>query len=345
MKTRQWRMKHQTPVLGVDDFEMIEVELPPPGHGQLLAKALMFSLDPYLARSMQTWVGETPAWSDGIIHGRTLAEVVESDADGFEVGDLVAALGRWQEFELFDARRVQRIGSDVSPPSLSLSVLSGSGLTAWVGLKVANLAAGETMFISAATGIVGGVAGQLARQRGARVVGMAGGQAKCRHAVEVLGFDACVDHRAPDIESHVMAAAPDGIDVLFENVGAPSMDAALPALAFRGRVVLCGLAAHYNSTSPATFKNFDMLLFKQISVTPLAITDHVGSLGQARRELQAAIADGSLQYDETIIDGFDNAPVAYLDMLAGVGLGKRLLRTTCSEDPASRKIEDPFHRQ
>ena len=326
MKTRQWRMKHQTAVLEVDDYEMIDIELPSPNEGQLLAKVLMFSLDPYLARSMQTWVGETPAWGGGTIYGRILAEVTESRAAGFQPGDLVAGLGGWQEFELLEARRMQRVDDDRTSPTLSLSVLSGSGLTGWVGLNVANLAAGETIFISAATGMVGSVVGQLARQRGARVIGLAGGVAKCRYAVENLGFDACVDHRAADLEDRIRAAAPDGIDVLFENVGAPSLDAALPSMVLRGRVILCGLAAHYNSGNPATFRNFDMLLFKQITITPLAISDHVGSLGQARRELREAIAAGSLKYDETIVDGFENAPQAYLDMLSGVGLGKRLLR-------------------
>jgi NADPH-dependent curcumin reductase CurA len=308
-----------------DDFEVAEVELPALAEGQLLARVLMYALDPYLSRSMQTWVGETPGWSDGIIHGRVLAEVVQSEASGFEKGDLVAGLGRWQEFDVLDSRGLQRVDEDLDPPSLMLSVLSGSGLTAWIGLKVAELNPDETILISAATGTVGSIVGQLARQRGARVIGLAGGEVKCRHAVEVLGFDECVDHRADDLEGQVIMAAQDGIDVLFENVGAPSMDAALPAMVLRGRIILCGLAAHYNSPNPATFHNFDTLLFKQISITPLAIGDHVRLLGQARRELLDGITTGTLKFDETIVDGFNNAPSAYLDMLSGVGLGKRLL--------------------
>jgi NADPH-dependent curcumin reductase CurA len=319
-------MTRRTAVLTPDDFEIAEVVLPTPGDGQILAQVQMFSLDPYLSRSMQTWVGETPAWGDGTIHGRVLAEVIASDVAGFAVGDLIAGLGRWQEYEIFDARRIQRIGDDVDPPSLALSVLSGSGLTAWIGLQVADLQPGQTLFISAATGTVGSVAGQLARHRGIRVIGLAGGEVKCRHALEKLGFDACVDHRGGDVEDQIHAAAPDGIDVLFENVGAPSMDPALPSMVMRGRVILCGLAAHYNSTEPAMFRNFDALLFRQLTITPLAITDHVGALGQARRELHDAIISGVLTYDETIVEGFEGAPTAYLDMLSGVGLGKRLLR-------------------
>lgn len=326
MKTRQWRMKHRTAVLVPEDYELAEIELEEPGDGQILAKVLLFSLDPYLSRSMQTWVGETPGWGDGTIHGRVLAEVIQSGVEDYKTGDLIAGLGRWQELEVFDARRVQRIGDDVQPPSLALSVLSNSGLTAWAGLKLANVKPGETLFVSAATGTVGSIVGQLARQRGARVVGLAGGEFKCRHAVEVLGFNACIDHRGSDVATKISAAAPDGIDVLFENVGAPSMDAALPSMVFGGRIILCGLAAHYNSEQPAKFENFAALLFKQLSITPLSINNYVAERSQARRELRENIDSGALVYDETVTTGFESAPQAYLDMLSGVGLGKRLLR-------------------
>jgi NADPH-dependent curcumin reductase CurA len=326
MNSRQWRMRHRTEVLTPGDYMITETELPAPQSGQVLARVLMMALDPYLARSMQSWIGETPAWADGTIHGRVLAEVVYSEAEGLRVGDLVAGVGRWQDFEVFEARRLERIDADVTPPSLALGVLSGSGLTAWVGVHLVDPQAGQTMFISAATGTVGSVAGQLARQRGCRVVGLAGGYDKCRHAVDVLGFDACVDHTSSELNDQVADAAPDGIDVVFENVGAPSIDAALPAMVMRSRILLCGLAAHYNSAEPATLRNIIMLLFKQISIAPLAINDHRDLLGQARRELRDGLVTGSITYDESIVDGFEHAPTAYLDMLAGSGLGKRLLR-------------------
>jgi hypothetical protein len=320
-------MRHQTHILTPDDFEISDTTLPEPQVGQVLARVLMFSLDPYLARSMQTWIGETPDWRDGIIRGRLLSEVVHSEAAGIAVGDLIVGLGRWQEFEVFDAERVERVDDDANPASLSLGVMSASGLTAWVGLHLAAVKLGETVLISAATGTVGSVAGQLARQRGCRVIGLAGGQAKCEHAVKSLGFHACVDHRAPDLEKQIATVADHyGIDVVFENVGAPSMDAALPSMVTHGRILLCGLAAHYNSASPATLQNFILLLYKQISITPFSITEQRALWTEARTELAKSIADGSIKYDETIVDGFENAPVAYLDMLLGIGLGKRLLR-------------------
>ncbi|MQY24334.1 MDR family NADP-dependent oxidoreductase [Nocardia macrotermitis] len=327
MNTRQWRMKHRSEVLTPDDFDIAELTLPPLGDGEVLAKVSMFALDPYLSRAMQSWNGETPGWADGTIHGRLLAEVVESKADGLRAGDLIAGLGRWQEFEIFTARSVERV-TDLEQPSFALGVLSGSGLAAWAGLHVAALEPGQTLVVSAAAGTVGSVAGQLARARGIQVIGLAGGNAKCRHVVDVLGFDACIDHRAGNLEQQVKAAAPQGVDVLFENVGAPSMDAVLPAMRLRSRVILCGLAAHYNSPDPVTLQHFDALLFQQISVTPLTLRDHVAQFGRARRELLDAIRTTTVTPQETVVDGFDIAPHAYLDMLAGAGVGKRLLRIT-----------------
>ena len=158
------------------------------------------------------------------------------------------------------------------------------------------------------------------------MIGMVGGEQKRRHAVNVLGFDACVDHTAADVEQQLAAAAGDGIDVVFENVGTPSIDAALPSMKYHGRIMLCGLAAHYNSDTVATLRNITMLLHKQISMTPFAVPEHRDLLPRARRELSEYIKTGAVKYDETITDGLENAPTAYLDMLAGVGLGKRLLR-------------------
>jgi NADPH-dependent curcumin reductase CurA len=319
-------MRQRTDVLTTSDYVMSETDVPAAQPGQILARVLMMALDPYLARSMQTWIGETPAWADGTIHGRVLAEVVHSEAEGLQVGDLVAGLGRWQDYELFEARRVERIDPEINPPSLSLGVLSGAGLTAWIGIHLVDPQPGQTIFISAATGTVGSVAGQLSRKRGCRVIGLAGGHDKCRHAVDVLGFDACVDHTSQELSGHVAAAAPDGIDVVFENVGTPSIDAALPSMAMRGRILLCGLAAHYNSVEPATLRNIIQLLYKQVSILPLAINDHRELLSRARRELREGLVTGSITHQETVVDGFDQAPTAYLDMLAGAGLGKRLLR-------------------
>lgn len=321
-------MRCRTAVLTADDFVLSEVDLPAPAGGQLLARVRMASLDPYLAKSMQTWIGETPGWADGTVHGRILAEVVASQSEGIHRGDLITGVGRWQDYEVFDARNVRSVDPSITPPSLALGALSASGWTAWIGLHLSEVCSGQTVFISAATGTVGGTAGQLARRRGCRTVGLVGGEAKRRHAIDVLGFHACVDHTAPDLEGQVASVAGTGIDLVFENVGAPSIDAALPSMLRHGRILLCGLAAHYNSTQPATLRNMMMLLYKQIGVQPFAVSEHRQLLGQARRELHDGIITGAIKYDETITDGLENAPTAYLDMLAGKGLGKRLLRVS-----------------
>jgi NADPH-dependent curcumin reductase CurA len=326
MKTRQWRMRRRTNVITLEDFELVEIGEAQPRAGQVMVRTLMLALDPYLAQSMKTWLGETPHWADGTIHGRILAEVVETRNDNFDVGDLISGLGAWQEHQVCEAGSIRRVEEHITPPSLVLGALGASGWSAWVGLRLADLEPGETMLVSAATGTVGSIAGQLASQRGCRVIGLVGGERKRRHALDVLGFDACVDHTAPDLQQQIAEVAGNGIDAVFENVGTPSMDAALPSMTQHGRIILCGLAAHYNSTEPATMRNLAMLLYKQIAIMPFAIAENRHLLSEARRDLQEGILSGAIKYDETITEGFLEAPQAYLGMLTGAGLGKRLHR-------------------
>jgi NADPH-dependent curcumin reductase CurA len=175
---------------------------------------------------------------------------------------------------------------------------------------------------------VGSVAGQLARLYGCRAVGTAGGEDKCRHAVERLGFDACVDHHGPDFEARLAAALPDGIDVLFENVGGPSLDPALPLMRKQGRIMLCGLVAHYDDDAPLTLANFKALLHSQLELRGFATAEHADLFAEALAALRAGVASGAIRYDETVVDGIDRAPAAYIDMLKGGGLGKRLVRVS-----------------
>ena len=319
-------MRQRTEVLTASDFNIAEVPVAHLASGQVLLRTLMLALDPYLAQSMKSWVGETPRWSEGIIHGRVLAEVVESCAEGFEAGDVITGLGAWQEHQVCDAGSIRRVEPNITPPSLVLGALGASGWSAWVGLRLADLEPGQTLLVSAATGTVGGIAGQLARQRGSRVIGLVGGEAKRRHALDVLGFDACVDHRAPDLPRQIAEVAGEGIHAVFENVGTPSIDAALPSMVRHGRIILCGLAAHYNSPDPPTMGNIVQLLYKQIAVMPFAIGENRHLLAQARRELLDGVLSGAITCDETITEGFLDAPRAYLGMLTGAGLGKRLHR-------------------
>ncbi len=321
-----WRMRRKTSTLTTDDFAFVPASAAAPGDGELLVRTRFIALDPYLARAMRAGAGEDADWPDGVIEGRVVAEVLETRSPRFASGQLVSGIGRWQQEQVVDAASFEPIAANIDPPSLSLGVFGRSGITAWVGLHLAKPLSGETLLVSAASGPVGSVVGQLAKKRGLRVVGTAGGLHKCAYVIEDLGFDACLDHRSPDFESEIAVAANGGFDILFENVGGPSLDAALPAMKHGGRIMLCGLAAHYNDDDPLVLRNFKNLLYRSLSLRGFVTAEHPDLFAPALAELQGGIDSGDIGHRETIIDGIDCAPAAYLEMLAGQGVGKRLIR-------------------
>lgn len=322
-----WRMRRRCETLTPGDFEFVPSPRPASAApGELLVRARYISLDPYLARAMKSWSGEIAGWADGTVHGRIVGEVIESRSEDFAPGDAVLTIGRWQELQNVPASTAMLIPTRTKPSSLALGVLGRSGLTAWVGLRLAALTPADTVLVSAATGPVGGTAGQLARRQGCRVLGIAGGAAKCRHAVEALNFEACFDHRLPDLAGRIADAVPEGISVLFENVGATSLDATLPSMRHGGRIVLAGLAQHYNDEDPFTLQNFKALLHKALSLKAFVTAEYSDLFPEAMMELQTSIEEGSVHFDETVIDGIERAPKAYVDMLKGSGIGKRLIR-------------------
>jgi NADPH-dependent curcumin reductase CurA len=319
-------MRRRTDRLSIEDFMLRPVEPIAPVAGQALIATRMIALDPYLARAMKSWTGEHPDWGDGTIHGRVIGEVLATRSPALAVGDHVLAVARWQAFDVVDAAQVEILDSRIDPPSLALGVVGRSGITAWVGLHLAAPQSGETLLVSAASGPVGSVVGQLAKARGLRVVGTAGGEEKCAYVRDTLGFDACLDHRLPDLVERIAAAAPHGVDILFENVGAPSLDAALPAMNRHGRIQLCGLAAHYNDEQPMALRHFKELLYRAITLRGFITAEHSHLFAPALAALHAGIDEGWIRHSETIVDGLENAPAAYLDMLKGQGIGKRLIR-------------------
>lgn len=322
-----WRMKRKTRLMTVDDFVQDEATLPDSlAPGEVRVRNRFIAMDPYLARQMREWRGVSPEWSEGIIHGRIVGEVIESRCDGFAPGDAVLATARWQREDVHPAACLEKIRAEIDPPSLRLGLLGASGLTAWVGLALAQPKAGETLLVSAATGAVGSVAGQIAHERGLRAIGIAGGADKCALAVERYGYAACLDHREPGLAERLAEAVPGGIDIVFENAGGAPLDAALANMADHGRIMLCGLAAHYNSSQGFTFPHFGELLYRHITLTGFATAQHPELMAQGLDALLAMKAAGHLDYTETITDGIENAPAAYLDMLAGKGIGKRLIR-------------------
>jgi NADPH-dependent curcumin reductase CurA len=327
IKVRFWRMRRKTDTMTVADFVQDEIELPETlADGEVRVRNRFIGLDPYLARQMREWRGVSPDWAQGIIHGRIVGEVVESRFDGLATGDAVLATARWQVEDVHPGAALEKIRSDIDPPSLRLGVFGASGLTAWVGLALAEPKPGETVLVSAATGPVGSVVGQIARAQGLRTIGIAGGADKCTLAVERYGYDVCLDHRTGDLETQIAAAAPQGINIVFENTGGAPLNAAMGAIADHGQIMLCGLAAHYNSALPFDFPHFGELLYRHITLRGFATAQHPTLMAQGLEKLLAMKAAGALDSCETITDGIQNAPAAYLAMLTGQGLGKRLIR-------------------
>ncbi|MGE4304180.1 MAG: NADP-dependent oxidoreductase [Novosphingobium sp.] len=323
---KSWIMRRRTDTLHVDDYALVDIDAPAaPGPGEVRLRTLFISLDPYLSRFMKIWEGEHPGWQHGHVYGRTVAEVTESRAEGLAVGDKVLAVARWQPENVVPAASAMRIDPEIDPPSLVLGVLGASGRTAWFGLDLAHPKAGETLLVSAASGPVGSVVGQLAKRRGLRAIGIAGGAEKCAY-VESLGFDVCLDHRLPDLAGRLAAAAPKGVDILFENIGQTSLDAALSVINEKGRIMLCGLAQHYNDEAPMQLEHFKALLYKQVMLQGFRTADFVDRYEEATAELMAGVREGWLRYDEQITDGLEHAAEAYLAMLGGQGIGKRLIR-------------------
>jgi NADPH-dependent curcumin reductase CurA len=321
------------------DFRLETQPAPEPAEGQVLLRTRFLSLDPYMRNVMdEVGPGYAPAVRLGqTMVGGTISIVVESRNPRFEIGQTVLSNAGWQDYALSDGTDLTPLGN-VTRPSLALGGMGMPGFTAYVGLyDIGKPQAGETVVVAAATGAVGSVVGQLAKLRGARVVGIAGGAEKCRHAVEVLGFDACLDHREPDLKTRLAAACPDGIDVYFENVGGEVLDAVLPLLNLHSRVPVCGFIAHYNEDGSAsgTDKRAQLLavvLQKRVRMQGFIILDHYADRFDAfRRDMSQWIAEGRIKLVEDIVDGLERAPAALIGLLQGRNFGKVVVRVADDE--------------
>jgi NADPH-dependent curcumin reductase CurA len=313
------------------NFRLETLPLPTPGPGHLLVRNYYLSLDPYMRGRMNEGKSyAAPQALNETMIGGTVGVVEASDHAGFRVGDhVVGALG-WQECAASDGSGLTKIDVSRVPMSAYLGPAGMPGVTAWFGLnKICEPKRGETVLVSAASGAVGSVVGQLAKRAGCRAVGIAGGRDKCRYVVEELGFDACLDHRAHtsvrEMSGALKAAAPDGIDCLFENVGGVGFDAGLARMNPHARVAVCGLIAGYNGEDIA-IHNVLALVVMRIRLQGFIVSEHLEHWPQALAELVAAIADGSLKYRETIADGLAAAPAAFIGLLEGRNLGKQLVK-------------------
>lgn len=310
------------------DFELAERPVPEPADGEVLVRILYLSLDPYMRGRMsdaKSYSASIPV--GGVIVGRTVSRVVASRAPGFTPGDLAFGDTGWRDYAAMPAAALRKLDPPPSPPSLALGVLGMPGMTAYVGLlDIGKPKAGETVVVSAATGAVGGVVGQIARLMGCRVVGIAGGPDKCRYAVESLGFDACVDHRAADLAGALAAACPKGIDVYFENVGGAVAEAVWPLLNDFARVPVCGLIAQYNDAAPRPGPSLRFVLTRRLMVRGFIVSDHAARAADFERDMAAWVRAGKVRFREDVVDGLENAPEAFIGLLKGRNFGKLVVR-------------------
>jgi NADPH-dependent curcumin reductase CurA len=310
-----------------DNFKLVETPLAPLAEGEVRVRNHYLSLDPYMRGRMSDAKSyATPQPLNEVMIGGTTGEVIESKNAAFKPGDKVVGMSGWQEFGTSDGKALRKIDDTHVPLSAYLGPVGMPGVTAWYGLnRIIAPKAGETVVVSAASGAVGSVVGQLAKQAGARAVGIAGGPDKCHYVVETLGFDACVDYKAGNLYQELKAATPDGVDGCFENVGGEGLDATLARMNAHGRIALCGFIAGYDG-APMPLKHPALLLTQRLLVQGFIVSEHLDVWPNALKELGTLVAQKKLQYRETVAQGLENAPEAFLGMLKGHNFGKQLVK-------------------
>jgi NADPH-dependent curcumin reductase CurA len=316
-----------------DNFRLVEAEVPEPGPGQVLLRTIYLSLDPYMRGRMNAGPSYArPVEVGEVMEGRAVCEVVKSNVPQFKPGDIVLAGTGWQEYALSDGQGVQKVDPALGPVSYALGVLGMPGLTAYTGLlNVGKPQPGETVVVAAASGAVGSVVGQIARIKGCRAVGIAGGERKCHFVKEELGFDDCLDHREHDLAGRLKAACPKGVDVYFENVGGVVFDVVLPLLNNFARVPVCGLIAHYNATElPAGPDRVPLLmhsiLVKRLTFRGFIVRDFASQYPAFLADMTAWLRGGRIKYKEDITDGLENAPRELIGLLRSENFGKKIIR-------------------
>jgi len=320
-----------------ENFSLVDTRVPDAADladGQVLVRHHFLSLDPYMRARMNEGKSYAAATALGeVMVGGTVGEVVGSKNPHFAVGDPVVGMGGWQEFQLVEAGQrgvLQKVDTRHIPLSAYLGAVGMPGVTAWYGLiKIINPKAGETVVVSAASGAVGSVVGQLAKARGVRAVGLAGGADKCRYVVEELGFDACIDYKQhPDVRSlsaALKAACPNGIDGYFENVGGIILDAVLLRANAFSRIAMCGMISGYNG-EPIPLQYPQLILSNRMKVEGFIVSEHMEVWPEALKELGGLVATGQLKFRESIADGIASAPEAFMGLLKGRNFGKQLVK-------------------
>ncbi|WP_407181078.1 NADP-dependent oxidoreductase [Bradyrhizobium sp. STM 3562] len=314
------------------DFRTEDYEVPTPTEGQVLLRTIWLSLDPYMRGRMSDAASYAqPVPIGGVMEGGTVCEVIASKSPDYEKGDIVLARAGWQTHALADGKGLRKIDPKLAPISTAVGVLGMPGMTAYTGLlEIGKPQPGETVVVAAASGAVGSAVGQIARIKGARAIGIAGGKEKCDYVKHELGFDDCVDHRDPELAAKLKHACPKGIDVYFENVGGAVFEAVFPLLNNFARVPVCGLIAHYNDTEAKPPKwaasLMRAILTKRLTLRGFIVSDFAARHDDFLRDMSQWVREGKVKYKEFITEGLGSAPAALIGLLKGANFGKQLVR-------------------
>lgn len=313
----------------LNDFEFTEIAMPQPGEGEILLKTKYVSVDPYLRGRMRDEKSYIPPFEIGKpLESGIIAEVVESNNKNFQKGDFVNGMLPWKKFQTSNGNGLNKVDNEKAPLKAYLGILGLTGITAYLGLKkIGKLEKGETLLVSGAAGAVGSVAGQIGKIKGCRVVGIAGSDEKVERIQEKFGFDAGINYNtAKDMKKAISEACPNGVDVYFDNVGGDILDAALANMNKYGRVINCGAISLYNKTETQTGPRVEPLLIKNsILMQGFIVRDFVKDFGPAQNQLAKWMEQDKLSYLETVVEGFENIPQAFIDLFEGKNKGKMIV--------------------
>lgn len=328
--SRQWLLNGHPRGRGIEpgDFKLVETEVVDPGEGEVLLKTLYLGFDPAQKGWMENIADYVAPMAIGdVMRGSGICEVVASNHPKFAVGDLVFGSTGWTEYLVSDGKDLTRVETELSPTSV-LSILGTTGVTAWCGLfKVGKPVSGDTVLVSGAAGATGSIVGQLAKIAGCRVVGIAGGEDKCRWLVEEAGYDAAIDYKAGSVRAQIKQHCPRGVDVIFDNVGGSILNDMLGEIATGARVVICGGISRYETGSlPAGPQNYFNLVFRRGTMAGFIVLDWASEFPAIRKRLEGFVKDGRLTWQEDIQHGFENAPDTLQRLFSGKNRGKQLLK-------------------
>jgi NADPH-dependent curcumin reductase CurA len=312
----------------LDNFKLWEAKIPPPADGEVRVRNLFMSVDPYMRGRMKEAKSYVPPFQLGKpLEGTAIGEVLESNNEGFRPGDIVNSILGWREYFVPNERGLRKLDKGITPLSAYLGILGMPGMSAWVGLNLVDVKAGDKVFVSGAAGAVGSIAGQLAKLRGCTVVGSAGSPEKVKMLTEELGFDAAFNYKDGGVYAQLKKAMPEGIDVYFDNVGGEHLEAALSAMRTNGRIIACGSISMYNEELPPPGpRNLPLITSKRLTMKGFIVTDWGSQIPQFLKEVGAYWSQGKLKMKETVVTGIEKAPQAFLDLLHGGNIGKMIVK-------------------